>query len=70
MVADHYSNYDLAPARRGDGLRLGWRPERITRGGSFLHYQPDAMIARRGALPDFGLLPFVGMRPARALQTP
>jgi serine/threonine protein kinase/formylglycine-generating enzyme required for sulfatase activity len=68
MVADRYGNYDLASPRAGDGLRRGWRIERVTRGGGFLSESDEARAACRFALPDFGLLPFVGLRPTRPLD--
>jgi len=65
MVADRFGPYDLASPRAGDGLRLGWQIERVTRGGGFLSEGDEARAACRFALPDFGLLPFVGLRPTR-----
>lgn len=65
MVADRFGPYDLASPRAGDGLRLGWQIERVTRGGWFLSEPDEARAACRFALPDFGLLPFVGLRPTR-----
>ncbi|MBL8752955.1 MAG: SUMF1/EgtB/PvdO family nonheme iron enzyme [Planctomycetes bacterium] len=64
MVADRYGNYDLAVPRPGDGLRSGWRVERMTRGGGFFSEPTEARVTRRSAIPDFGVLPFVGVRPS------
>ncbi|MGB3967488.1 MAG: bifunctional serine/threonine-protein kinase/formylglycine-generating enzyme family protein [Planctomycetota bacterium] len=68
MVADEYGNYDLSIPRAGDGRRSGWRPERMMRGGSFASESSEARPARRSAVPDFGALPFLGVRPVFPLS--
>jgi serine/threonine protein kinase/formylglycine-generating enzyme required for sulfatase activity len=68
MIADHFANYDLGVPRAGDGMRLAWRAERISRGGSFLSRPEEARASCRSLLPDFGLLPFVGVRPTLPLE--
>ncbi len=70
MVADHFANYDLGVPRPGDGLRLAWRAERISRGGSFQTAPEEARASCRSLLPDFGLLPFVGLRPVLPIAGP